>query len=104
MEAVSHGSQHSSEGVIDRGRCIVLVVRLLDGKAMTHDPLCPQYDCWLEGCTVCDECALIARVRDDERKRAVFIADRTINDNFDRDDAIAWINGTPPNWWKDDTP
>ena len=66
MEAVSHGSQHSSEGVSDRGRCIVLVVRLLDGEAMTHDPLCPQYDCWLEGCTVCDECALIARVREDE--------------------------------------
>ena len=36
---------------------------------MTHDPMCPQYDCWLEGCTVCDECALIARVREDERKK-----------------------------------
>lgn len=40
---------------------------------MTHDPLCPQYDCWLEGCTVCDECLLIARVREDER---ALIADR----------------------------
>lgn len=38
---------------------------------MTHDPMCPQYDCWLEGCTVCDECALIARVREDERAAAL---------------------------------
>ena len=36
---------------------------------MTHDPMCPQYDCWLDGCTVCDECALIARVREDERQK-----------------------------------
>jgi hypothetical protein len=36
---------------------------------MTHDPLCPQYDCWLEGCTVCDECDLIAKVREDEGNR-----------------------------------
>ena len=36
---------------------------------MNHDPLCPQYDCWLEGCTVCDECDLIARVREDEANR-----------------------------------
>ena len=35
----------------------------------SHDPMCPQYDCWLEGCTVCDECALIARVREDEKER-----------------------------------
>ena len=35
----------------------------------SHDPMCPQYDCWLEGCTVCDECALIARVREDERAK-----------------------------------
>ena len=41
---------------------------------MTHDPLCPQYDCWLEGCTVCDECALIARVREDERAVALTAA------------------------------
>jgi hypothetical protein len=50
------------------------------------------------------QCDLIASVREDERKRAVFIADRTINDSYDRDEAIAWINGTPPYWWKDDTP
>ena len=40
---------------------------------MTHDPMCPQYDCWLEGCTVCDECALIARVREDERSKFVSV-------------------------------
>jgi hypothetical protein len=70
---------------------------------MTHDPLCPPENIeWaVHSCVVCD---LIARVREDERKRAVFIADRTINDNRDRDDAIAWINGTPPYWWKDGTP
>ena len=37
----------------------------------SHDPMCPQYDCWLEGCTVCDECALIARVREDEQAAAL---------------------------------
>jgi hypothetical protein len=77
---------------------------------MTHDPLCPGIDeigtlahvepGFVRNC----KCDLIASVREDERKRAVFIADRTINDNRDRDDAIAWINGTPPYWWKDDTP
>ena len=40
---------------------------------MNHDPLCPQYDCWLEGCTVCDECALIARVREDERRERIYV-------------------------------
>jgi hypothetical protein len=72
---------------------------------MTHDPLCPNGDMtWLPDTSICLQCHLIARVREDERKRAVFIADRTINDSYDRDEAIAWINGTPPYWWKDGTP
>ena len=66
---------------------------------MTHDPMCPQYDCWLEGCTVCDECALIARVRNDERKRAHNVIDRFDMFSDDREAMHAWIDGTPPNWW-----
>lgn len=44
-------------------------------------------------------CDVIASVREDERKRAVFIAQHSINDTYDRDDAIAWINGEAPQWW-----
>ena len=67
--------------------------------AGAHDPMCPQYDCWLEGCTVCDECALIARVREDERKRAHNVIDRFDMFSDDREAMHAWIDGTPPNWW-----
>ena len=66
---------------------------------MNHDPMCPQYDCWLEGCTVCDECALIARVREDERKRAHNVIDRFDMFSDDREAMHAWIDGTPPDWW-----
>ena len=55
---------------------------------MTHDPMCPQYDCWLEGCTVCDECALIARVREDERRRAAEIVKQT--QGIWKDPEMAW--------------
>lgn len=72
---------------------------------MTHDPMCSAIDeigtlAHVEPGFVRDcQCQLIARVREDERKRAVLIADHTINDSNDREDAIAWINGEPPTWW-----
>jgi hypothetical protein len=69
---------------------------------MTHDPLCGQ-DCTCS--SVCDDvvcnCDLIARVREDERKRAHFVVDRFDMFSDDREAMHAWINGTPPNWWGD---
>ena len=85
MEAVSHGSQHSSEGVSDRGRCIVLVVRLLDGEAMTHDPLCPDADPngWVSldfnGNSFSCRCEEYARVREDERMQILAGAGLTLD-------------------------
>lgn len=63
---------------------------------MTHDAMCPVVAIHLWQICLCEA---FARVRGDERKRAVFIADHTINDTHDREDAIAWINGEPPTWW-----
>ena len=62
---------------------------------MTHDPMCPQYDCWLEGCTVCDECALIARVREDERASSLRDAQDAIESEWTEDpswDGTNWNN------------
>lgn len=68
---------------------------------MTPDPMCPWqgYErapdnvCWR-----CDTCRLIAKVREDERKRAIEIVDNTINDSGDRADAKDWIKGNRPDW------
>ena len=72
---------------------------------MSHDPLCPNGEMtWLPETSICLYCHVIARVREDERQRATFIAQHTIEDNFVRDDAIAWINGTTPDWWGREQP
>jgi hypothetical protein len=84
-----------------------------------HFPECmePQVDwpckqCWEIDCEctcicerlrVCEQ-RVFNRVRADERKRAVFIAQHSIEDSFARDDAIAWINGVTPKWWTGNQP
>ena len=62
---------------------------------MTHDPLCLEH---IPGECHCD---LIARVREDERKRAHKIIDNFDMYSGDRDDMHAWIDGMPPDWWSE---
>lgn len=52
---------------------------------------------------------VLNRVRADERKRAVFIAQHSIEDSYCREDAIAedaiaWIDGVTPKWWTGNQP
>ena len=69
---------------------------------MTHDPLCPNGEMtWLSETSICLKCHVIARVREDERKRAHFVVDRFDMFSDDREAMHAWIDGTPPNWWGD---
>lgn len=80
-----------------------------------HDKFCPI---WIVGDRIMTECEcelihkvqadceqrVLNLVRADERKRAVFIAQHSIEDHYARDDAIAWINGETPKWWTGNQP
>lgn len=66
-------------------------------------------DLWVSASCICDmlsacEQRVLNSVRVDERKRAVFIAQHSIEDSYAREDAIAWINGETPKWWTGNQP
>lgn len=63
---------------------------------------CPHY-CFCAELRACEQ-RVLNLVRADERKRAVFIAQHSIEDHYARDDAIAWINGETPKWWTGNQP
>jgi hypothetical protein len=65
--------------------------------------LCDEVDCYCERLRACEQ-RVLDRVRADERKRAVFIAQHSIEDSYCREDAIAWINGVTPKWWTGNQP
>ena len=69
---------------------------------MTHDPLCPAPVC-KDKCFACDwclqgcKCAEYARVREDERAKAVWQRDRLWGDGYAAAlrDAVEAVNGLP---------
>jgi len=85
---------------------------------MAHLPECiykPDYwdveqsILWSGNPCICDalracEQRVLNLVSADERKRAVFIAQHSIEDHYAREDAIAWINGETPKWWTGNQP
>ena len=74
---------------------------------MNHDPSCPSLlDAGLPDKFGMMErascrCDIIVRVREVERKRAHLIVDGFDMFSEDREAMHAWIDGTPPKWWKE---